>query len=617
MVFAGFLIPYLYVTFTSFTFGIVTKRRLENAIAPSFFMQIIIMLCTAMVFNSLTLGVIIYILSVSMAIVVICINKRSILYLYDCVKELGYKEGFIILSLMYLVIYISNYGVFYEAWDEFSHWGMFAKEMFNSDKLYCTSNLVFSHKDYVPAISIFEMLWCKLSLKYSDANTYRGMQMLQASMLLPLATTFTRKEEKGILARIKNNAFGIITVFGVLLFFGRSYHTIYQDLIYGIIVFYCIYIVVTEKNGFYKYFALTLSLTILVLSKMTAMAFLPMIAIFYYVWNGLFEEKLKPRIKKIACNSLLLVIPLCFWFCYKKYVDLYVVTNAGQTYDGLLTAIRDIFEGMNSNKREILFIVLRALFSEEVFWRIPIMLFIAVVTIICYLLAKTQKDDIVSKKVKLISLWVLLASLAYTIMTGGLYLLIFSDYEAKILASYARYFCTIVLADILVIVLIIFFYSNEIMQRIRFILTLIIIENSLMFLDLTQLMPGKLMGEEMLYGSEAEAINRYSGDNDSILIITYASSGYEGTVLRYYCSPRTIVSTNIGKISDEDIYGTDITPTQLVELASEYDMLYLYDYSKTFITEYKEAFANPGIIRKHRLYYSTVENGRIKLTEPG
>ena len=72
------------------------------------------------------------------------------------------------------------------AWDEFSHWGVFLKETLRLDSLYCTSPLTIAHKDYVPAITLFETIWCKLSFRYNKADAYRAIQIFMFSLMMPM-----------------------------------------------------------------------------------------------------------------------------------------------------------------------------------------------------------------------------------------------------------------------------------------------------------------------------------------------------------------------------------------------------------------------------------------------
>ena len=227
----GLAIPFVYLMYTVSIYGVIFKKKIDHVLAISFFVQILIMLITSIVFKSLTAGIFLYALGIAIAYA-IAVFRYGIKHFISFFTSSDFGESSIFILVVYLFIYITNYGSFFSDWDEFSHWGIFAKEMYRLDMLYCTSPVTMAHQDYVPAISIFETLWCKLSFRYSDANAYRGIQMLQASMLLPMISSFSNRKSNTGLNRIVEYCVGIIMVFGGLLFFGRIYHTVYQDLIY-------------------------------------------------------------------------------------------------------------------------------------------------------------------------------------------------------------------------------------------------------------------------------------------------------------------------------------------------------------------------------------------------
>lgn len=90
-----------------------------------------------------------------------------------------------IFILLYIFCFITNQDKEFVSWDEFSHWGMFLKESLRLDSFYCNSPIYFAHKDYVPAITLFETLWCKLSLRYSEADAYRAIQIFMYDLFFP------------------------------------------------------------------------------------------------------------------------------------------------------------------------------------------------------------------------------------------------------------------------------------------------------------------------------------------------------------------------------------------------------------------------------------------------
>ncbi len=618
MIIAGMILPLVYILFTVSAVGLVTRRKLADVLAVSFFVQIIVMFVTAIVCKSLIVGIVLYVLAAAITYIFFVIRNGSGKFL-DYIGSVEYRESVILVLLIYAFIYVSNYGTFLVDWDEFSHWGQFAKEMYRLDYLYCASPFWIVHQDYVPAISIFETLWCRLSLRYSDANVYRGIQMLQASLLLPMISSSFAAESKSLFNRIKDYSIKIVLVFGGLLFFDKPYHTIYQDIIYGVLVFFCMYIVITEKKLVYKTVILSISLTVLVLAKMTAMAFLPMIILFYLVWTILFESQSESKERigqtKFFSVGIQFIIPVLFWGVYKWYVDSLITTDEGQSYNGLSKQIVSLFNNIQDYQKDVFSIYIKALFNEGVFVRIPFVFVIIAIGICIYFIQKAQNDHNEAKKVRLIGLWIILASVAYAIMTGLLYLLLFSEYEARLLASYSRYFSTMMVADYLLLILIVFIYLDIRFKHVYYFAFIVLVENLVLFFNIDQLLPGKLAGDEQLYGSEVEAVNNYLDEDDSLLIVTYGSNGNEKNVLQYYCLPRTIDYISVGKNGDDDMWGQELEVDEFVDMAGEYDYIYIFEVPGSFISDYESAFEDISVISNYRLYRSKVENGQIVLTD--
>ena len=599
--------------FVAGAFGLCFRKKIEYAIAPAFLIQILIMIFTAMVFDTLSLGIIICVMLAFICFGVVIIKNKSITCVLEQYVPTSDNVGIVILIIFYAIVYVTNYGCTYSEWDEFSHWGIFVKEMFRLDKLYCTSTASMAHKDYVPAISVFELLWCRLSFRYSEADAYRGIQMLQGAMMLPLITVGNgRKRKLELLARS-------VLAFGLPLYFGAFYHTIYQDLIYGVLVFYCIFIIVTEKESMYKTAIITVALSVLVLAKMTALAFLPMIIAFYFVWTIKFESC--NSIKKVIVQSgVASIIPLLLWGVFNRYVDCFVPNSgSGQSYDSISvnTLISVLFHnGSIEWQSDVDFLYLKALFLQGVVLKIAFVPFILILACIIFVVSKVQNDEISKAKAKLINLWVMLASIAYVIMMYYLYMTAFSEYEARTLASYSRYMQTMGIAALFITLLVVFNFANAHIRNVVLIGAVIVLENALLFLNLNQLIPGVLQEEFIEYESEANAINSHSDENSSICLITCGSSGDDAMKIMYQCSPRIIDWMSPGPSRYVgDVWSNDIEASDFASFVTDYDLVYLLSIDDEFIEKYSEAFYNPDAIENHRLYYVSNKAGEVILTD--
>jgi hypothetical protein len=564
---------------------------------------------SSILFSSFTSGRVVGFVGSLLVLLIVWVKEKSLFKITQFYIVTKNNYGISIFLFLYALIFLTNYGIFYTGWDEFSHWGIFVKEILRLDRLYCTSTAPMAHRDYVPAISIFEAIYCKLSMRFSEADTYRGIQLLQASMMLPLLNV--EKKNTSFLPIAQR----FVIVFGTPLLFGNFYNTIYQDLIYGIIVFYCMYVILKKDDERYKCFVLTISLSVLILSKMTALAFLPMVVVFYFVYEYKFSETSHKRLAIYTTISTF--IPLALWAWYEQFQKRYAPdVIVGQSYSGLKfkriigTLLRN---GTVTYQKDVDVLFLKSLFFEGVVQRIPYVVFVVLMIISLWWLKKQQKGD-TGKKVSLVILWVALASIAYAAMTHLLYLNLFSEYEATRLASYSRYMGTMLIAIVYIVLAMYYLYFEEKSDRYNLLLAVLLLENIVMFLGVEQLQPGVFRNDSAQFVSEAEAIERNVGDDESVYVVACWDSGMMGTVIRYRCSPRQIDCGSLGSPRYVgDVWSLNLDRDQCFELLSKYDYVYMLEIDDTFLEQYEDVFNNSGEILDHTLYKVRVVGSVLEL----
>lgn len=609
MIIIRILFPIFYFTITTSAYSVLFKKGLIKSLAPSFFLQILVIMGTAMAFNSFSSGIALCaMISVSVLVVTVIKNKS--------VKGLIATNELVAFLLVYLLIFITNYGKHYTDWDEFSHWGLFVKETFRLDALFYKSPYGFVHKDYVPAITVFETLYCKLSLRFNEADSYRGIQLLQMSMALPIAFSGITRSDESI---DKFLAIGskLLIIIGLPLFLSSPmyYHTIYQDLIFGILIFYSMWIVFTEENGKYKTFILALALSMLVLSKMAAMAFLPMIVIFYLVYGLLFEKDNVAN--KVISSIIALVVPVFSWIGCNKYIDLYVANSGGgQSYDGISidTVIGIItHNGAVSYQNIVEKRYFSAIVNEGIIGNASYLVVILILVIVLGAFAYAL-DGIERRKVLLIDLWIMLAGIAYALLMWILYLTSFSEYEAMNLASFNRYMETYLLAALFIAVGAFAYFSKEKMQTWIVVLAVIVLQNVIFFVDFKQLLPGTITGEKVAYEGETNLLLRETKEDDSICIVMGGDDLTGPVAMEYRCFPRQFGSIRPGKPnSDKDVWSEDLSASELVERLEQYDYVYFWNIDEYFTNEYKDAFVNPENAEIGKLCKVSKEGFKIKL----
>lgn len=178
-------LPAIYSLFIGGAYGAVFRKRFGHSLMQAYCLQILLLLISGMLFRNLLIGIAIggLLAAAGWASGFYRDKKKALDVLRPSMENLA-VPAFLILVL---VIFVMNYGKQYIEGDEFSHWGRFLKESCRINQLYVMSPAQMAHKDYVPAVTLFEYLWCKLSLAYSEANAYRGIQMLLAAVVLAVA----------------------------------------------------------------------------------------------------------------------------------------------------------------------------------------------------------------------------------------------------------------------------------------------------------------------------------------------------------------------------------------------------------------------------------------------
>lgn len=621
MILIRLLTPLIYTVFIGLSFSIIFKREFVESIASAYFLQILFMLFSGMILGSLNIGIVLFFCTAVCAIVYGIARLDGKKWILEQISFKRIDSGFYVFILIYFIIYIINYGKYYNSWDEFSHWGIFIKESLRLDQLYCTSGAQMAHKDYVPAITLFETLWCRLSFRFNEADTYRGMQMLQISMMLPLAFK-KHKKSYSCVNQVLNIIFKLVLVLCIPLYLSCDelffYHTIYQDYIYGILVFYTVYLIITfGYNDFISQaFMVGLSITVLVMSKMTAMAFLPLLALLIIAVFCV-ENKTPLQITKITL--LYMFIPTCIWIIFNKYASAYCSASGGQSYSGLdVGKLKNIIfhDGSISYQNLVETKFWDAMVNTPIFGRlsyasIVILIFVGMLYFI---------QTLTSRKNKILALivlsWVIITAMYYAAMTMVLYLVSFTEYEASYLASYGRYMSTFVVAMIYIVLACFFkledieLSTKEAIFSMWLMLTVLLMTCS----GGAQLIPGVISGEEASYIGETDLIKKNVADDEKVYIVCRGSNGSLATMLSYYCSPIHIDWGSPGEPEHEgDVYSMDYSVEDFYKLVREYDYIYFANVDDSFLNKYYQMFDSEQDIENDSFYRIIDEDGKVGL----
>lgn len=645
----AFILPLAYLAIAGAAWSVTFRKKFSSSLAPAVMLHIVLLLFTGMLCHSLNAGILLGCFLYVALLAFYFVSGRSVLDVFSSGKNSSSREereyscskvsvvlrgcsyarhlladsGFRLFLFFYLFCWLTNIDKQFLYWDEFSHWGMFLKESLRLDDLFAVSPLPFSHKDYVPAVTLFEALWIRLCGQYTEPDVYRAIQMLMFVMMLPMFRAFGGEPDDVAGASVYEKLALPAAVLAVLLLpliFNTSnaflfYHSIYCDYLSGVLLFYCMAAACTDEgSACYRLGVFTLALTVMVLTKMTLMVFLPAVILFSLI-RELWIRKERTAGKTIACLVFPVAVPIGLWFAFNRFVDQYVPNTGGiQSYDGMkLSSVLEVFKSSAVSSIPYLEDVRRT-FSDAVLYRDVLLhgsyaAAIAGIVAVMLLVSWLLKDRQEKRTAYLATLWTLLTGIFYALVMYFLYETAFSEREARYLASYERYMNTFTVCAALFALYV--FYAGSLWKKYRKVLpaaVVALLSYVLLFGHVSvfsQAAPGFLTHDrEKTRGLRemAEQINTVP-ERASIYELTRGENGWILVRLRYYCAPRALAGGSIGKkMYDGDVFTRNLTVEQFVKEAGEYDYLYVNSVDAPFMEQYSAAFRDPHIISNKVLY---------------
>ena len=625
------VLTFLYCILAGAGTALVLRKSFAESLAPAFLLHILILIFSAIAFGSLNAGIIIGI--VVFALFVAYGLKTSV---KGDISRVFNNTGFFIFILIFLFVAFSNEGKVFRSFDEFSGYGVFLKETLRLDKLFCVSTKEFSHKDYQPALTVFEAMWARMSFRYDESDAFRAIQILEFSLLLPVISyhggygpLFSKAEGKGISFDLKGTAYSLLklilfAVIPLLLLAGpQFYHSIYQDVTVSILSFYCLFIADTETEDHrYAGFVLSLAITVLAMQKMTSFMFIPAIVVFYAIRLNMNKKEGK--------NWLRALIPAGFavasWYSVNLYIKHFVdVKGSAQSYSGVwFENFLNVFKNDGSIPYQE-FVTYEFIYSVL---KTPILagmsyLAVLAVSIVLFLitaLAIRKKKE--AGNIVLITAWVTIMSLIYAVMLLVLYLTVFDANEAVSLASYPRYMNTITLLAVYLSFHVLCRYLDK--WKYPLFGTLLIAVLAILFFiypgNMKQLKPGKYTDDrELLTWRLAEAApvteNTFDSPDTKVYCLLCGVNAATYHHLNYDVDSRSLGWGAVGpKRNDNDVWSRDISPEEFVQEVSRYDFIYFAVTDELFYQKYSNCFAEPEKLPDRVcVKHISVKDGKIVL----
>lgn len=623
-------IPFVYIIGLAVLNALFFKKRIENCICIAFLESSIVLYVFG--FFDLRIGLWLCIFASLFGI-----GKGIKIAIEEGIKKTVYvflTPEMIAFTLLLVITSIINYGKQFSHWDEISHWGIMAKDLYYTNRFYIfdTAKLTF-HNEYPPLMAIVEYLWCKLSLGYNESFLYNGKIIFSFALMLTLMIgiekdtnsnnkkTFLNHVITGVLKAIILLTIPLIVVIGEATF----YRTIYAESLMVILFVVAILDCVFDDRTDFGLLQSSLLLSALIISKQIAVVFVCFVFVLW-VMRWIIERAQK---KQITYKELFVFgLPAIVGLVWKIATSIFCSDGQFSVSEGRLGGIIDVFFGRdNTYRTEVLerYISYLSTYKLEIGrFRCTYFQGVLIIPIVIMVLALVARAQI--KKIEILYLSLLeLLYIGYSFLMLVTYMFGFNEYEALSIACYPRYMKTMLFV---VVITCIFWIMIVCRRRIDERNLLLWTVCSLIMLFVVN---PSVYGEELkigkfyetnrdLYVGDQEFVTGNIPENASIFVIYQGTNGSANNWLQYLAYPRTVSDRYYSLGSpyyDEDVYTSDVELGELCSTIKEYEYLYLGNVDEQFIDKYGELFYDKKLIVNQALFRINKTNDTITLEYVG
>ncbi|MBR2534202.1 MAG: hypothetical protein IKE50_05420 [Erysipelotrichaceae bacterium] len=457
------------------------------------------------------------------------------------------------------------------------------KEMWRLDKFYYVNeSSLRSHKDYPPFISLFELLWCWLSMGFSESNISFALHFFEFSILLPPVFDdyfeSRRKVEKIIMDLLL-----CVSVIGVVVFLDSTdvFNTIYTDTLIALQFAYSIFLIYSDEiENHFGVLCYSLILTAVLMTKQVGIAFC-MLSLFYAALCAIFGRNRRTELLNLLSS---LVMPVAFYLLWNYLIKDYELIKQFDLGNISVSGMKEILSGGSFQLNTIKMYV-NALFKTSIFkWFAPIT-FLSSLPLEILLLELIKRYSLEKKKKTFFELCCIVGTAGYALMMLILYAFCYPEREAVVLKSYERYMTSFICA---LIVCILFILIDTFKQKINdmdmhkaflCLLTVLTVLDGNRLLDFV---PQILLGNRFAsYEKRADFIKERVHSNSRVFIVyNQDSNDNYPAFIAYYCDDVFFNERNMDlykdKYSDMDDY------KKAVDELKTYNYLYVIETSDVF-----------------------------------
>lgn len=512
------------------------------------------------------------------------------------IKETIFTPGILVYILLGLVCILFNKGIVFREYDEFSHWGLIVKNMFEFGN-YGTNSII-QYSEYPPFISIFQYILLILKNTYAEDTIMIGLNLLYLSFMMPLLKNI--KWDKSL---IKLIILVPVILIMPIIFYDSFYTTLFMDGFLSCLFSYtiCSWFIYEGKE---KSISVILGCIAITLTKSIGIVF-AIVSIIIFLLDTIIKRKEKSLLKS---NVKLVLLIILFTIVINSTWQFKIVNDQAQRkWDMGNINVENIVEILQGNgeyyQKTTIKNYLQELFEMQGSLTSRNMNAINLVAvligfgllIVALLKDKEQRKRFITMSIVLILFWI-----AYIIVQLLVYLFIFTPEEAMILACLQRYLSTIPFAIILINI---FFleerYKNSDIKSIYIAITLIVIISFLPIQTINEIyiQNDKNKQDRISYRTRYEGILKYKDvmeKDDKVYYISNFADGREIIIVRYEFLPFKIAneSSKLTMTKDEFVDGL---------IQEGYTHIYINYADRILENKYKDLFIG-GVIENKTMY---------------
>lgn len=625
----GFLLPLAYFLMGAFAFNRFTHLSLARSFSAFMIFAVLLLFLSGFVFSNVQIGLILLnICLLFFAIYSFCsflINRKKYIK-FDFNWESIVVPVFLFVS-MYLIVYIIDYKRSFSMWDEWSHWGVMAKELIRLNDFYLSNSSILTvHRDYPPFLGLLEYLFFKTSLSsvYNEAYLFRALHLFLFSlMLLPLENFQLSKSYSSIFLFLAL-PLSIICIFSFGPCGQETVLSLYNDLPLAVLTAAGIYIALEPRPvDSASVLFLSMLLSAVLLTKQIGIAFFCLI-LFAFMLRVIDQHK------KTSFNGIrffffkicfpVLLIPIGFDKLWKvKVSQSFTDSQFNISNINLFDLSNGLATGSfsQSYREQTLVNFKRAIFDTS-FITYPFhcsyiasaLILIALISLFTFFINRKRPIENRAQVPFLVAVFGL-GLIGYSISMLLLYLYCFDSFESVNLASFNRYMGTYVSIEFIFT----FMWVIDGLQCIKkdacsVSLDVLPIPLLLFVLFSSTSSLQKALDTNVSYmvpstSHTAKELANYVSTKDKLYLVDQNGDGGALFQIAYYLNPvftNTNVAFRFGNPS-KSIYDVDCRGLSLDKYVSDFDYLYIENLNEEFSKRFSsllrssDSFVNKGLYK--------------------